>query len=425
MSCRHDIVVADPDPMVASSLSRLLEAHDRTVRVATTADATREALLAHAPSVLILGLSLADRSTRELLREIRRAEATGLMPVIAISAERDLRDEYLGLGVDAVLPKPVPYPILREHVTRQLARRVRWGLTPDLDPLTGLPSQTVGWAQLRRLEPSLGPDRRAFAALFAPDRLGQLNRRYGRPFGDSVLQTLAARIRSTMGSVLLFRWTGAELLALFAAPDPESAETRVEDATARISEGRVDSPRGERVRIAVSAGLAELGRGQSVEQTLNRVQENLYAAARTAPGLVRSDLTPDRGSFGRILVAEDDEVTATVIQHRLTKAGFRVEHFDNGTDAYARATRVTADLVISDVKMPGMDGFELVRRLRQHPDYMDVPIILLSTMNREADIVRGLGLGANDYVVKPFSPHELQARVERLLGLGVGRGSSE
>lgn len=424
VSDRHDIVVADVDPMVASSLSRLLGTYDRTVRVVGSADETREAILSRAPSLLILGLPLGAEETRSLLVEIRGAEATALLPVIVISDQRALQDECLALGADAFIPKPLAYPVLRDHVQRQLARRVRWGLTPDLDPLTGLPSRTVGLIQLRRLEHGLGPGRRAFVALVAPDRLSQLNQRFGRTFGDSVLMTLAEALRTELPQSLIFRWTGAEILVTFAAQDLPAAEAKVEEAARRIGERRVDSPRGERVRISVSAGLVELQKDGNLDAVLAQVQEHLYAAARRGPGLVRSGRGSGSGG-GHILVAEDDEVTATVIKHRLAKAGFTVEHYDNGSDAYAAAKRTTANLIISDIKMPGLDGFELVRRLRQHPDYMDVPIILLSTMNRETDIVRGLGLGANDYVVKPFSPQELQARVERLLGLEVGYRGSE
>ena len=115
-----------------------------------------------------------------------------------------------------------------------------------------------------------------------------------------------------------------------------------------------------------------------------------------------------------MLLVEDDRVTATLIQHRLVREGFDVMDFLNGEDAFRWASGSSFDLAILDVKVPGMDGFELLERLRAIPRLESVPIIMLTSLGSEADVVRGLELGANDYMLKPFSPAELLARVRRL-----------
>ena len=93
-------------------------------------------------------------------------------------------------------------------------------------------------------------------------------------------------------------------------------------------------------------------------------------------------------------------------------------HYDSGSAAFEAALAEIPDLVILDVKMPGMDGFEVLERLRRTPAYRTVPIIMLTSMGSEADVVRGFRLGADDYILKPFSPTELSARVRRLLRRG-------
>jgi DNA-binding response OmpR family regulator len=93
-------------------------------------------------------------------------------------------------------------------------------------------------------------------------------------------------------------------------------------------------------------------------------------------------------------------------------------HYDSGSAAFEAALAETPDLVILDVKMPGMDGFEVLERLRRTPAYRAIPIIMLTSMGSEADVVRGFSLGADDYILKPFSPTELSARVRRLLRRG-------
>ena len=133
--------------------------------------------------------------------------------------------------------------------------------------------------------------------------------------------------------------------------------------------------------------------------------------------MVAEDEDPET-TKARVLVAEDDEISATILLHRLQKEGLDVVRYDNGQEAYEHALEETPNLVILDVKMPGMDGFDVLERLRRTPSYSTVPIILLTSMGSEADVVRGLQLGADDYILKPFSPVELSARVWRLLRRG-------
>lgn len=117
----------------------------------------------------------------------------------------------------------------------------------------------------------------------------------------------------------------------------------------------------------------------------------------------------------RVLLAEDDELIASVVSHRLGRAGFDVSHFVDGESALAVAPSTDWSAAILDVKMPVMDGFELLERLRALPNFREVPILILTSLGNEADLVRGFALGASDYVVKPFSPTEVVARVRRLV----------
>lgn len=136
---------------------------------------------------------------------------------------------------------------------------------------------------------------------------------------------------------------------------------------------------------------------------------------RQTPGDSSGDEEPGSPGPHTILIAEDDELTATLIKDRLIRNGFDVIHCTNGNEALEVAERQPLALAILDVKMPRMDGFELLAKLRQLPHLADTPIMMLTGMGSEHDIVRGFELGANDYVLKPFSPAELVARIDRLL----------
>ncbi len=117
----------------------------------------------------------------------------------------------------------------------------------------------------------------------------------------------------------------------------------------------------------------------------------------------------------RILVAEDDPVTVRFLQSLLEENGFEVLVAEDGRHAHELATSGSPDLIISDLVMPYRDGFGLIRALRTLEALTRVPIIILSMKDREADIVRGLEEGADDYVVKPFNARELLARVRKQL----------
>ena len=117
----------------------------------------------------------------------------------------------------------------------------------------------------------------------------------------------------------------------------------------------------------------------------------------------------------RILVAEDDPVTVRFLQSLLEEHGFEVLVAEDGRHAHELAISGSPDLIISDLVMPYKDGFGLIRALRTLEALTRVPIIILSMKDREADIVRGLEEGADDYVVKPFNARELLARVRKQL----------
>jgi DNA-binding response OmpR family regulator len=127
---------------------------------------------------------------------------------------------------------------------------------------------------------------------------------------------------------------------------------------------------------------------------------------------------PVKTGSKRVLLAEDDELLVAVIKHRLGREGMVVEHVDNGAAALDALTTQQYALVILDVKMPRMDGFEVLTRIRQKYEKGVLPIVMLTSMGSEKDVVRGYDLGVNDYMLKPFSPAELLAKVKSLLKLG-------
>jgi two-component system phosphate regulon response regulator PhoB len=117
----------------------------------------------------------------------------------------------------------------------------------------------------------------------------------------------------------------------------------------------------------------------------------------------------------RILVVDDEPDITALVAYHLAKAGYRVSTAANGPDALKAAREERPDLVILDVMLPGVSGYDVLDELRRREETKDVGVILLTARREEPDRIRGLSLGADDYLTKPFSPHELALRVNALL----------
>ena len=131
---------------------------------------------------------------------------------------------------------------------------------------------------------------------------------------------------------------------------------------------------------------------------------------RTAPP---KDMSTSRAP--RVLVVEDEQALALLLTYNLESEGYLVERVERGDDAELRLAEATPDLVILDWMLPGVSGLEICRRLRAREETRGLPVIMLTARGEEAERVRGLSVGADDYVVKPFSVPELMARVRSLL----------
>jgi len=117
----------------------------------------------------------------------------------------------------------------------------------------------------------------------------------------------------------------------------------------------------------------------------------------------------------RILVVEDERDIAALVAYHLTKEGYRVRTAEGGLEALEAAGNERPDIVLLDLMLPGYSGYEVLAEMRRRPELAEIPVVVLTARRDEADRVRGLELGADDYVTKPFSPRELVLRVGAVL----------
>lgn len=122
------------------------------------------------------------------------------------------------------------------------------------------------------------------------------------------------------------------------------------------------------------------------------------------------------GISKHILICDDDPLLVDLLEYRLSSRGYVVSIARDGAEALARIGESVPDAIVLDAMMPSVDGYEVLRRVRENPAHAGIPVVMLTARKQERDIVSALELGASDYMVKPFIPEELVARLARILG---------
>ena len=127
----------------------------------------------------------------------------------------------------------------------------------------------------------------------------------------------------------------------------------------------------------------------------------------------------------RVLIVDDEPNIVISLEFLMKREGFETEVATDGEAALEAVARQRPDLVVLDVMLPRMNGFEVCRRLRADPEARNVKVLILTAKGRETEMARGLGLGADAYVTKPFSTRDVVVQIRRLLGVEPAAGTAE
>lgn len=126
----------------------------------------------------------------------------------------------------------------------------------------------------------------------------------------------------------------------------------------------------------------------------------------------------------KVLIADDEPNIVTSLEYLMGKRGYEVKVARNGEEALALVASFLPDLVLLDVMMPRKSGYEVCQQIREHKDWQHIKVVMLSAKGREAEVNKGLSLGADTYVTKPFSNQELIDKIDELLGGGARPGGT-
>ncbi len=412
------VLVIEDDPLFARRIESALSAAGCRVLISPTAAEARQRIGMEQISLLILDLILPDGDGRSILLDLRSDPRTAALPVFVVSARlgTQTKAECFALGADAYFDKPLDIEAFTVAVGARLERHADQTLTARRDPVTGLPNRAAFLEAVTRLRETSPAGTSFSLAVLDLDHFRWIEETWGRQFGDNVLRRAGVRLAMALRQAAVFaRWDGAEFIALFARRSAVEAGAALDQALAVLR--RVDFRPGQDAPLTVtfSAGVVDIEEGQDVEDAIAEGDRLRYVAKASGRNRVVTAGTHQAVPSRRILLAEDDPSMAKLVSRHLRHEGFDVVVYPDGEQALANAATSGAALIISDIEMPNLDGLGFLRALREHPELRHIPVMMLTAMGDENYIVRAFELGADDYVLKPFSMREVTARVRRLL----------
>ena len=413
------VLVVDDDPIMRLSVTTALEAPRRRVLAASSAKDARRLLATEKIDLLVLDLVLPDMDGRNFLVELREARETATLPIFVLSAQasRAAEAECYTLGANEFITKPFDPGVLASSVSASL--RHLHGRSPDgkLDARTGLANRAAlrdHFADTMQSPP--GDTRFVSLAVLDFEELRAVADQRGQLIADHALKSVARMLHESLrGTGIVGRWGGETFVAIFEGLDAVGAQPWLDRSLRQIREKNFKDSAKQEFNVSFTAGLTNVAKREQIDEVVARAERLLFTAKRRGPGTIVSDSQLEPLTLHRVLVAEDDTMTLAVVQHRLENEGFVVVPCKDGESALAAATANPPAVIITDIQMPKMDGFTLISKLRQTSSTQRIPVLVLTALGKDSDIARGVEVGANDYMAKPFSPIELSTRVHRLL----------
>jgi two-component system cell cycle response regulator len=404
------VLVISNDAALCAQLREHLARPGRALRFAPTGAHGLRFAEESRPALIALELLLPDMDGRGLLARLRARGELDDVPLLAIATQGStrLREECFSLGADQYFDKACDLSLLAGTIDAALSARLRAASTTHIQIMSRLLSRTAFEEQYERRVRARGPRRRCLVLI----ELGDLP--HAGEGGDSVLHRIAGfLLKRVRAGDALARWGPTQLVLLAGDTQAIGAAALVQRLAASVEEELVHVA-GRVYRVTLQVGLAPIDGDAPppLDRAADRARLDLLAQ-QARLGVTAG--SREASSTDTVLLAEDDPDFAALVKYVLGGAGMNVVHLSAGSGVVERALATPVSLVILDGKLPGLSGFEVLRRIREAPALRGVPVALLTALGHERDVVRGLELGADDYIVKPCSPSELLARVRKLV----------
>ncbi|MED1793511.1 response regulator [Brevibacillus nitrificans] len=382
------------------------------------------------PDCLIVDLNIPETGGFQIMQTLGEKIRKQFVPTTVISAnsERETRLRAYRMGADDVMSKPLDMEELAVRLERQLYRK-RWvNRILFLDELTGAYNRNSLLDTYQRLlSDAMRADAPLSLAFLDIDHFKKVNDTYGHLVGDDVLSRFASFIQSSAAkNDILFRYGGEEFILLMPQTAVAEAKLRMQQMLDEFCTLTFESASGP-FSLSFSAGVVQITDAEKpFPYWLEVADTSLYKAKSLGRCRIEEAVLSENDAAPQIklkvAIIDDDPMICTMLTESV-KAGFEgwihadIQEFQDGEAFFQGDWHRGPEpyLVILDGIMPIMDGLEVLQRIRALPNTKHYTVIMLTGRTEEHDIVRALQLGADDYMTKPFSPKELEARIKRLV----------
>lgn len=412
----YRILVVDDEPEVARHTCLMLESAGMLVETASDPMAVDRPLEEFAPDLILMDLNMPACSGLELAAAIRQQQRWVGIPIVFLSAETDVsrQVEAMDLGGDRFLAKPVRADELIPEVAARAKRSRLMRSFMARDSLTGLYNHSH-IAEL--LETEVARARRNVQplcyAMLDLDLFKRVNDVRGHAIGDRVLKSLAHLLQQRLRKTDITGRYGGEEFAIVLPDTAASGALQVlKEVLTAFAQIRHESLQGP-FTVTLSAGVAEYPRCATAAELSLAADAALYQAKQEGRDRV---VLAGRAAARSILVIDDEARIAKLLRALLEEEGHHVRTANDGAAGWAAVVADPPDLVISDVLLPKLGGFELCERIKAEPQFAGVRVMLMTAVyKKDVYRTRVKEVGADDFVEKPFEPHDMLRRVRALL----------
>jgi two-component system, cell cycle response regulator len=413
------ILVVENESNMARLLEQILAGSDREVLLARSGEEATRLLSEKTVSLVVLDLSLPDTDGRNILMTLRERAATASVPVIVLSGLGGAlpKAECYALGADAFFEKPVAPDVLRAAISARLHRSLENRREARQDNLTGLPNRAGFIENFRRYTSLAGRRREPLTlALLDCDRLKLINESFGHVAGDALLRHAARCLaRWLRRSDLLARWDADEFTLLFPGTTLEGACRAVDKVLHMFAQEIFRTADGRTIPISFSAGIISVSPDARVEEAISEADRFLYLAKANGRGRWMSATDWVQPPVEKVLLAAEDSAIAKLIGETLAQEGLQAVHCPDVPSTLQALMNSTFKLCILDLHKSASNGNSILTEIRRLTDENALPVLMLTSLGLDDEVAIGFELGADDYLVKPFTAFDLMLHVRNLL----------
>ena len=331
--------------------------------------------------------------------------------------------------------------VMINDITERTQREQRIRFEADHDPLTYLFNRRAGELALAEGIAKAARVGIGYTVLLVDlDKFKPVNDTYGHDAGDHVLTTVAERLRHTLRKEdLIIRWGGDEFLVAFSSQEGDTAIVGVAEKLVHLLNAPIRLEHGEFCQVGASIGIAVFPEhGEDMETLINNADVAMYnikGAGRNGLCLYHpqphkrivwrlhdaGDLTQDAHAgeedVETILLVDDQQENLQILLAFLRRHQYRLLTARDGASALEIAETHTPDIILLDVMMPDINGFEVCRKLKENTKVREIPVLFMTALIESGDKLKGFAAGGVDYLTKPLNSKEVLARVRTHIGL--------